>query len=71
MESNEYLEQGKKLALAGKYLEAAESFAEAARLEPENAQAVWFLGIALGEAGKLEDAVGALFQATCLQPDFW
>ena len=71
MESNEYLEQGKKLALAGEYLEAAESFAEAARLEPENAQAVWFLGIALGEAGKLEDAVGALFQATSLQPDFW
>ena len=55
MESNEYLEQGKKLALAGEYLEAAESFAEAARLEPENAQAFWFLGIALGEAGKLED----------------
>lgn len=71
MESHEYLEQGKKLALAKKYLEAADSFAEAARLEPGNAQAFWFLGIALGEAGQLEEAVGALFQATSLRSDFW
>ena len=47
MESNEYLEQGKKLALVGNYLAAAEAFAEAARLEPKNAQAFWFWGVAL------------------------
>lgn len=71
MESNEYLEQGKKLALVGNYLEAAEAFAEAARLEPKNAQAFWFWGVALAEAGELEKAAAALFQATSLKSDFW
>ncbi len=68
---NAYIEQGKKLALAGDYLEAAALFEQAAQENPEQAQHFWFWGVALAEAGEVEKAAAALFQATSLQPDFW
>nr|WP_320147917.1 tetratricopeptide repeat protein [uncultured Anaeromusa sp.] len=71
MAESSYVEQGKKLALEGKYLEAAVLFEQAAEKNPEDVQPYWLLGVALAEAGELEKAVAALFRATSLKPDFW
>lgn len=71
MTGNAYIEEGKKLALTGNYLEAAILFEKEAQENPQHVQAFWFLGVALAEAGDLEKAAAALFRATSLQPDFW
>lgn len=62
------LESGKSLLEAGKIDQATETLQEAARLDADNSEVYYFLGMAYARAGSNAQAVEALERATRLGP---
>jgi tetratricopeptide (TPR) repeat protein len=67
--AEQYRERGAKLVASGRLATAITAFAEATRLDPQNAAAHHALGFALLDDGRLEEAVDSLQLSTALHDD--
>ena len=63
-------DEGMKLAQAGQFQKAAQSFSQAVKADPDNVSALNNLGLAQRKLGKIDEAIKAYQQALQIQPDF-
>lgn len=64
-----WIDQGGLYATYGNFQAAVNAFATALNLDPENAEAHFGLGLALGEMGDYANAMSSIDRAISLKPD--
>jgi protein O-GlcNAc transferase len=64
--TNDLLSRAQELHLAGKLAEAAELYGRANRLQPDDAECLYFHGLALFQLGRANEAVGLVRRAIAL-----